>query len=91
MGMYSGFFATELDSHDNMAVAGSEMMVIACSGMFANVTLFSKDIPAMDMVKIGDAAMCYDDPISLVTYILVMKNALLIPLMGHNLIPPFLI
>jgi hypothetical protein len=91
MGMYSGLFATEFDSHANMAVAGSETMVIARSGMFANVTPFSKDLPAMDMVEIGDAAMCYDDPISLVTYILVMKNALLIPSMGHNLIPPFLI
>ena len=45
----------------------------------------------MDMVEIGDVALCYDDPISLITYILVMKNALLIPSMGHNLIPPFLI
>jgi hypothetical protein len=91
MGMYSGLSATELDSHANMAVAGSETTVIARSGMFANVTPFSKDLPAMDMVEIGDVAMCYDDPISLITYILVMKNALLIPSMGHNLIPPFLI
>ncbi len=45
----------------------------------------------MDMVKIGDAVMCFDDPISLETYIFVMKNALLILTMGHNLIPPFLI
>jgi hypothetical protein len=43
MGMYSGLSATELDSHANMAVAGSETMVIARSGMFANVTPFSKD------------------------------------------------
>jgi hypothetical protein len=91
MGMYSGLSATELDSHANMAVAGSETTVIARSGMFANVTPFSKDLPAMDMVEIGDVAMCYDDPISLITYILVMKNVLLIPSMGHNLIPPFLI
>jgi hypothetical protein len=91
MGMYSGLSTTELDSHANMALAESETTMIARSGMFENVTPFSKDLPAMDMVKIGDAAMCYDDPISLVTYILVMKNALLIPSMGHNLIPPFLI
>ena len=37
----------------------------------------------MDMVEIGDDAMCFDDPISLETYILVTKNALLIPSMGH--------
>ncbi len=71
MGMYSGISATELDSHAKMAVEGSETTVIARSGMFANVTPFSKDLPAMDMVKIGDAAMCYDNPISLVTYLLV--------------------
>ena len=48
MGMYSGLSVTELDSHANMAVAGSETTVIARSGMFANVTPFSKDLPAMD-------------------------------------------
>ncbi len=91
MGMYSGLSATKLDSHANMAVAGSETMIIAQGGTFANVTPFSKDLPAMDMVEKGDATMCFDDPILLVSYILVMKNALLIPLMGHNLIRPFLI
>ena len=91
MGMYSGLSATKLDSHANMAVAGNETTIIAHSGAFSNVTPFSKDLPAMDMVEIGDAAMCFDDPISLETYILVMKNALLIPTMGHSLIPPFLI
>ncbi len=45
----------------------------------------------MDMVKIGDVAIAYDDPISLQTYLLVMRNALLIPTMDHILIPPFLI
>jgi hypothetical protein len=91
MGMYSGLSATKLDSHANMAVAGNETTIIARSGAFATVTPFSKDLPAMDMVEIGDAAMCFDDPISLETFILVMKNGLLIPMMGHNLIPPFLI
>ena len=91
MGMDSGLSTTELDSHANMAVAGNETTIIACSGAFANITPFSKDLPAMDMVKIGDAEMCFDNPISLETYILVVKNALLIPLMGHNLIPSFLI
>ena len=92
MGMYSGLSATKLDSHaNNMAVARTEMTIIAHSGTFAILTPFSKDLPAMDMVEIGDPAMCFDDPILLVLYILVMKNVLLIPSMGHNLIPPFLI
>jgi hypothetical protein len=35
--------------------------------------------------------MCYDNPVSLRTYILVMRNALLIPTMSHNFLPPFLV
>ena len=36
MGMYSGLSAIKLDSHTNMAIAGSETTIIACSGTFAN-------------------------------------------------------
>ncbi len=93
MGSYSGLHATELDSHANMAVAGSDCTVIARSESVhhATVTPFSSNLPTMDMVKIGDVAIAYNDPISLQTYLLVMRNALLIPMMDHNLIPPFLI
>jgi hypothetical protein len=45
----------------------------------------------MKMVEIVDAMMAYNDPISHTTYLLVMRNALSIPSMGHNVIPPFLI
>ncbi len=45
----------------------------------------------MEMVEIGDAMVAYDDPISQRTYLLVMRNALLIHSMDHNSIPPFLI
>ena len=86
---YSGHQATELDSHANMAVAGCDCTVIARSGYFANITPFHKDLPAMEMVKIGDDMVAYDDPISLITYLLVMRNALLIKSMDYNLIPPF--
>ena len=55
------------------------------------VTPFSKDILPMDDVEIGDVTIAYDDPRSGQTYILVICNALLIPSMEHNLIPPFLI
>ena len=91
MGSYSGLHATELDSHANMAVAGSDCTVIATSGCHATVTPFSSNLPTMDMVEIGNVAIAYDGPISLQTYLLVMRNALLIPTMDHNLIPPFLI
>jgi hypothetical protein len=67
-----------------MAVASCDCTVIARSGCFAKVTPFHKDLPAMEMVKIGDAMVAYDDPISMITYLLVMRNALLIKSMDHN-------
>ena len=91
MGDYSGQSATELDSHANMAVAGANVSIISKSGLVATVTPFLPDLPAMEDVEIGDVAMAYDDPRTGVTYLLVMRNALLIPTMDHNLIPPFLI
>ena len=75
---YSGHQTTELDSHANMAVAGCDCTIIARSGYFANITPFHKDLPAMEMVEIGDVMVAYDDPISQRTYLLVMRNALLI-------------
>jgi hypothetical protein len=88
---YSGHQATELDSHANMAVVGCDCTIIARSGCFANITPFYKDLPAMEMIEIGDAMVAHDDTISQRTCLLVMRNALLIHSMDHNLIPPFLI
>jgi len=45
----------------------------------------------MEKVEIGDVAVAYNDPYSLETYLLVMRNVLLIPSMDHNLLPPFLV
>ncbi len=91
MRTHSDLHATKLDSHANMAVAGSDCTIIARSGCHATVTPFSRNLPTMDMVEIRDNAITYDDPISLQTYLFVMRNALLIPTMDHNLIPLFLI
>jgi len=44
----------------------------------------------MERVEIGDVAIAYNDPISRETFLLVMRNALLIPLMSQNLLPLFL-
>ena len=45
----------------------------------------------MEKVEIGDVALAYKNPSTLMTYLLVMQNVLLIPLMDHNLLPPFLV
>jgi hypothetical protein len=91
MGSDASLGATELDSHANMAVVGSNCTIIAIGGYYANINPLSSNLPTMDMVEIGDAAIAYDDPILHVTYLLIMQNALLIPTMNHNLILPFLI
>ncbi len=91
MGTYYGLNVTELDSHANMSVAGGGNTVIAKSGHLAMVTLFSPDLPVLEKITIGHVAMHYDNPVSLRTNILVMKNALLIPTMSHNLLPPILV
>ena len=91
VGSYGSQSVTELDSHANMAVAGRDCTIIAKSGHYASVTPFSADLPVMERVEIGDVAIAYDDPYSLETYLLVMRNVLLIPSMDHNLLPPFLV
>ena len=91
LGAYSGQGATKLDSHANMVVAGFDCTVIATSGRYAMATPFCSNLPTMDMVGIGDFAIAYNDPISLQTYLLVMRNVLLIPTMDHNLVTPFLL
>ncbi len=91
VGLYENQSITELDSHANMAVVGRDCMIIAKSGHHANVTPFSGDLSVMEKVEIGDVTVAYNDSYSLETYLLVMRNVLLIPSMDHNLLPPFLV
>ena len=71
IGLYGDLSVTELDSQVNMAVSGKGCTIIAKSGQYVNVTPFSADLPVLERVEIDDVAIAYDDPISLVTYLLV--------------------
>ena len=51
---------------------------------------FSEEIGVAEGVPIVDGAISYDDPISGKTYVLLVRNALYIQSMPHNLIPPFI-
>ncbi len=75
IGSYGDMSVTELDSHANMAVAGQNCTIIAKSGQYATVNPFSAELPELERVEIGDVAIAYDNPISLLTYLLVMRNA----------------
>ena len=79
---------TELDSHANMPVVGRNAYVISDTGRIADVNPFTPDYESMQ-IPIVDAAVRYDCLFTGHTYILVIRNALLVPSMTNNLIPPF--
>ena len=81
---------TELDSHANMPVVGRHAYVISDTGKVADVSPFTPDYDAMK-IKIVDAAIQYGCPYSGKSYILVVRNALHVPSMKHNLLPPFIL
>ena len=82
---------TELDSHTNMIVIGSQALVIQRTGQSAHVNAFSDEVQGMSEVPIVDAAIAYDCPTTGKTYLLIVRNALHIPSMVHNLVPPFIL
>ena len=81
---------SETDSHANMIVVGNESFVFSHSGLSATVKAFSKEAKRMTEVPIVDAVLAYDCPFTGLTYLLVARNALCVPSMNHNLIPPFI-
>ena len=81
---------TELDSHANMAVVGMNAYILNNTGATAEVNAFTPDHAAL-VIEIVDAAVQYDCPYTGTTYVLVIRNALHVPSMQHNLIPPFMI
>ena len=82
---------TQLDSHANMVVVGQQATVFGQSGKSADVRPFSSECSKLESVPIVDAAVAYDCPYSMKTYLLSIRNALYVPSMSHNLIPPFIL
>jgi hypothetical protein len=81
---------TELDSHANMPVVGKFAFIISNTGRIADVKAYTPDYDTMQ-IPIVDAAVKYECPYDGTTYILVIRNALHVPSMQNNLIPPFMI
>ena len=81
---------TELDSHANMVVVGQQATIISGPTTYAEVRAFADDCKTLQKVPIMDVAIAYDCPSSHETYILIVRNALLVKSMVHNLIPPFI-
>ena len=83
--------STGLYSHANMVVIGKQAFIFSHSGQYANVRAFTDEVKVIPKVPIVDAVIAYDFPQSVQTYLLVARNALCVPSMEHNLIPPFIL
>ena len=81
---------TETDSHANMAVLGRSCFVFEQSGKTCDVSAFSPTIKKTSL-PIVDAVIVYDCTYTLKSYLLMIRNALYVEDMEHNLIPPFLL
>ena len=80
----------ELYSHANMPVVGHNAYVLSDTGRRTFVGAYHPELETKQL-KIVDAAVLYQDAYTGVEYILVVRNALHVPSMGHNLIPPFIL
>ena len=81
---------TELDSHANMVVLGKDSFIFESTGRTCNVRPFASELGIAENVPIVDGAIAYDCPYTSQSYILLVRNALHIPSMHINLIPPFI-
>ncbi len=79
---------TELDSHANMPVVGRNAYIISDTGRLADVNPFTSDYDSMT-IPIVDAAVSHQCPYDGRLYILLIRNALHVPSMQNNLLPPF--
>ena len=83
------FTKTDLDSHANMPVVGRNAYILSWTNKTAVVSPYTPGYEAKEL-PICDAAVMYEDPYTGTNMVLVVRNALYIPSMKNNLIPPFI-
>ncbi len=80
---------TELDTHANMPVVGKHSVILNDTGKSVEVNPFSPDYDPLT-VRLVDAIIKYDCPNDGISRLLIFRNALHVPSMTNNLIPPFI-
>ena len=82
---------SELDTHASSIVVGDDVLITHDSGKSANVGPFSDQLGKIKDVPIVDCIIAHDCHYTGKTFYLAMYNALYIPSMKENLIPPFVV
>ena len=81
---------TELDYHANMVVVESNATIINNTGRTVEVSPFTPDYSSLQNVPVVNAAIGYNCEYTGESYLLVVMNAISVPSIDHNLIPPFI-
>lgn len=81
---------TELDTHANMAVVGTQALIINNTGKTVEVSPYNPVYQSLT-VPLVDAALKYESPFDGKVCILLVRNALHVPTMKNNLLPPFML
>ena len=79
----------ELDSHTDTCVFGQGCFVVHDTGQTVAVEPYDKSLGRITGIPIVTAAVAYDCPITLHTYILFFHQSLYISSMLHHLVSPF--
>ena len=79
----------ELDSHANMIVLGTEAFYFESGKKFCHVSPYDRSTTRTLPIK--DGAVAYDCLYTGYTTILIFRNAIAVPGMKYNLIPPFIL
>ena len=82
---------TELDNHVNMIVVGADVEIFDDTGKTCTVNSFLESAGRLENIRIVNTVMAYDCPYCAKTYLLLMRNALHVPELPVNLLPPFIL
>ena len=77
------------DSHANMVVLGAYAFIFESTNRTCNVHPFNPSLGTASKISIVDVAVVYKFPYKGEIYVLIVRNALHIPHLQKNLIPPF--
>ena len=82
---------TELDSHVNMVCLGRHAIIIEYTWKTLDVKPFTLDYNALQKVPVVAGAILTKCTFTGKTLIFILHNALSVPAMDHNLVPPFIL